>query len=165
MFISVLLNPRVAERDNNVIVKQDEHIELKCLEENNGSGDLVIFSWLVNWILRKNNTNTLVLNKINPEMSGEYICRAQNRAGIYYDAVNITVSGKYKVNCRIYFALIDANQITQYSFLYCPWDCTLALIYIIIYNKRIISTNTVLNEMVMIQTNPAILMRKKNMLR
>ncbi|CAC5424079.1 unnamed protein product [Mytilus coruscus] len=94
VFITVLSNSSVAKIDKNVIVRQGQHMELKCLEKYNASGDVVIISWLFNKIVWENDTNMLVLNNINPEKSGEYICRAQNRAGINYDAVNITVADR-----------------------------------------------------------------------
>lgn len=103
----------------NVIVRQGQHVKLKCLEKYNTSGDVVIFSWLLNWMLWKYNTNMLVLKNINPEMSGEYICKAQNRAGIYYDAVNITVAGKCISHCTINLIQLFFIKKKRYSFLYC----------------------------------------------
>lgn len=77
-----------------MIVRKGQDIELKCLEKNNTRRDVVTFSWLLNMTFLINNTNMLVLNNINPEMSGEYICRAHNKVGIDKETVNITVAGK-----------------------------------------------------------------------
>lgn len=104
VFITVFSNSTVTKIDKNVIIRKGQHMELKCLRKYNASEDVVILSWFFNGNLSKNNTNILMLNNVNNEMSGQYICMGQNKVGRENDTVNITVACKYLILLYDFYA-------------------------------------------------------------
>lgn len=94
--ITVSINPNTDQKGISVItVRQGKSINLHCRENYNASDGVEIFSWFFNGNVLGNNTETIVLNKINHESSGQYSCMARNKAGNDSDTVNITVTCKY----------------------------------------------------------------------
>ncbi|CAC5422056.1 unnamed protein product [Mytilus coruscus] len=90
--ITVFIDSSVANNQKSIIVRQGQHLELKCQDNSNASGDVEIFSWLFNGNMIKNKRSWVVFNKTNHERSGLYTCMASNKAGNDSDAVNITVT-------------------------------------------------------------------------
>ncbi|CAG2240897.1 unnamed protein product [Mytilus edulis] len=79
--ITMFINYIVRKKERFVNVKQGQHMELQCQEKDNATVNFDIFSWFFNGNAFQNGTNRIIVNKIRPEHSGQYTCRASNEVG------------------------------------------------------------------------------------
>ncbi|CAG2240900.1 unnamed protein product [Mytilus edulis] len=90
----LILKPRIKILSSqNPVITKGQTIILTCYDENEKSGYIDAFLWTHNSSLLTYNTNNLTIENATQSIAGEYVCIANNTAGM--DNASITIL----VNC------------------------------------------------------------------